>query len=425
MSPIELKFLTDDPRLVELARLYWELDGEEKRFPHYLKDLAPAFSVPATKIPNTVLEICEALSPVIACGTCGRPRSFKSRNDFSEAQKDYRQYGGWKCGDCYLEEQRRRREEERRRRELAEQQALALSRHRRALVEKAYERLEGRDYLLPTELSLTSAVYLLSAMKADGPARPHSFWEGVTEEEEEAEEPDAFSPRVITNISPTKALDEEILDRLKARGLAAVSPKSEPEAFEFYEDTVVDYAPDKVLWQLLPDVPAGERPAFVGQVEERLARREHKTWHEEWPRLWKEIAAAECLQFLVCELDKHRFSYAPDEQAAAIFGDLVETYSLAQMFLQIAKAAKDFAEFSRRQRWPMRAGRALEQLRHNVEFYRSRGCEIYAFRYRPSHPARSAISYVFFDTVLGVGADYFFKAPKDIELSAINIGGGA
>lgn len=425
MPPLELRFLTDDSRLVELARLYWELDGEEKRFPHYLKDLAPAFSVPATKIPDTVREICEAWSPVIACGNCGRPRSFKSRNDFSEAQKDYRQCGGWKCWDCYLEEERRRRTEERRHRELAEQHALALRRHRRALVEKAYERQEGRDYLLPTELSLTSAVYLLAAMKSGGPARPRGLWERLAEEEWEDEEPDVFLPWNITNISPTKALDEEILDRLKARGLAAISPKSEPEAFEFYEDTIVGYAPDKVLWQLLPDVPASERPAFVRQVEERLARREHKTWHDEWPRLWKEIAAAECVQFLVCELDKHRFSYTPDEQATDIFGELVETYSLAQMFLQIAKAAKDFAEFSRRQRWPMRAGRALEQLRRNVEFYRSRGREIYAFRYRPSYPARSAISNVFFDVVLGVGADYFFKVPKDIELPVINIEGEA
>jgi hypothetical protein len=425
MSPIELKFLTDDSRLVELARLYWELDGEEKRFPHHLKDLAPAFSLPASKIPDTVRESCEALSPAIACGACGHPRCFKSRHDFSEAQRHYRQYGRWKCGDCYLEEERGRRGEERRHRELAEQQALALSRHRRVLVEKAYERQEGRDYLLPTELSLTSAVYLLSAMKAGGRCCPHSFWERLTEEEEEAEELDAFSPQIITNISPTQALDAEILDRLKARGLAAVSLKSEPEAFEFYEDTVVGYAPEKVLWQLLPDVPADERPAFISRVGERLARREHRAWHDEWPRLWKEIAAAECIQFLVCELDKHRFSYTPDEQAAAIFGDLVEIYSLAQMFLQIAKAAKDFAEFSRRQRWPMRAGRALEQLRRNVEFYRSRGCEIYAFRYRPSYPARSAISNVFFDTVLGVGADYFFKAPKDIELPAISIEGEA
>jgi len=50
MPPLELKFLTDDADLIELARLYWKLDQEEKVFPHHLKELATKFSVPANKI---------------------------------------------------------------------------------------------------------------------------------------------------------------------------------------------------------------------------------------------------------------------------------------------------------------------------------------------------------------------------------------
>jgi hypothetical protein len=64
----------------------------------------------------------------------------------------------------------------------------------------------------------------------------------------------------------------------------------------------------------------------------------------------------------------------------------------------------------------MRAGRAVEKIRSNVEFYRAKGWEIFAFHYRPASPARSVISNIFFDSVLGVGADYFFKAPKDVDL---------
>jgi hypothetical protein len=420
MPPLELKFLTEDARLIELARLYWELDQEGKRFPHQLKNLAPDFSVPANKILDTVLETCEAFSPEIACETCGRSRSYRSRSDYSEAQRHYRRYGSWQCWDCYMEEERRRREEERRRRELAEQQALALRRHHKELIRKAYAREEGRDYLLPTELSLTSAVYLLSGIKAGGPVRDHrprSFWEPPAES---IEEPEVFSPRIIKGISPTKAFDEEILDRLKARGLAAVSPESEPEAFEFYDDSIVGYDTEKVLWQLLPDVPADERPSFVRQVKERLGRREYKNWHDEWPRLWKQIAVAECLQFLVCTLNDCGYSYTPDAEASDLFGNLIDNYSLAQVFRQIDKATRDFADFARQQRWPMRAGRAVGQLRGNVEYYRSQGWEIFAFCYRPMSPARSAISKVFFNTTLGIGEEYFFKAPQDAGLPEIH-----
>lgn len=416
MPPLELKFLTEDARLIELARLYWELDQEEKHFPYQLKELAPRFSVPANKILDTVLGSCVASSPTIACETCGNSRSYKSRSDYSEAQRHYRRHGSWQCWDCYREEERRRREDERRRRELAERQALALRRHRKELIEKAYTRHEGRDYLLPTELSLTSAIYLLSSMKAGGPvrhSRTHSLWEPLAEG---VDEPDVFSPRIVKNISPTKTFDEEILDRLKARGLVAVSPESEPEAFEFYDDSIVGYDTEKVLWQLLPDVPADERPSFVRQVEERLGRREYKNWHDEWPRLWKQIAVAECLQFLVCTLDDCGYSYTPEAEASDLFGSLIDNYSLAQVFRQIDKATRDFADFARQQRWPMRAGRAVGQLRGNVAYYHSQGWEIYAFRYRPMSPARSAISKVFFDTVLGVGEDYFFQVPKDVSL---------
>jgi hypothetical protein len=419
MAPLELKFLTDDLRLIELARLYWEFDREGKRFPHQLKDLAPQFSVSPNKVLDTVRESCEAFAPEIACETCGRSRSYQSRSDYSEAQRHYRRYGKWQCRDCYLEGERRRREEERSRRELAEHQALALRHQRKELVEKAYAREEGRDYLLPTELSLTSAVYLLSGMKAGGPVRPHhprGFWESPTEV---TEEPDVFSPRIIKGVSPTKAFNEEILDRLKARGLVAISAESEPEAFEFYDDSIVGYDVEKVWWQLLPDVPSDERPSFVRQVEVRLGRREYKNWHDEWPRLWKKIAVAECIEFLICTLNDCGYSYTPDTEASDLFSSLIDNYSLAQVFRQIDKATRDFADFARRQRWPMRAGRAVGQIRGNVEYYRSRGWEIYAFRHKPMSPVRSAISKVFFDTVLGIGEDYFFKAPQEVGLLEI------
>lgn len=256
-------------------------------------------------------------------------------------------------------------------------------------------------------------------MKAGGRAHPRGFWELITEV---VKEPDVFSPRIIKDISPTNAFDEEILERLTARGLTAISPTSEPEAFEFYEDAVVGHDAGKVLWQILPDVPSDERPSFIKQIEERLEHREHKTWHVEWPQLWKNIAVAECVQFLVCSLHRYNISYTPDGEAADLFGGMVDNYSLAQVFKQIDKATKDFAEFARQQRWPMRAGRAVERIRSNVEYYLSRGWEIYAFTYRPSYPARSVISNVFFDAVLGVGEDYFFKAPKDVDPLKNNAG---
>lgn len=415
MPPLALKFLTEDAHLTELARLYWELDQEERAFPHQVKVLASKFSVPANQVLKTVLESCEASSAVIACETCGRPQQYRSRNDFLDGQRHYRRYGSWRCWDCIREEERRRREEERVRRALAEQEALARRRRQKELVEKAYARQEARDFLLPTELSLTTAVYLLGGVKAGGPVCPP---DAPVVDAEEDDGPDLSLPRVIRNISPTKALDEEILERLKARGLIAISPASEPEAFDFEGDLIVGYDTDRVIWEVLPNVPAEERLPFIRQVDDRVRRREYKAWRDEWPSLWRKIAAAECVQFLIHSLERYDYSYTPDPQAAELFGDLVENYSVAQVFKLTDKATKDFVDFARRQRWPMRPGRVVEKIRSNEAYYRSQGWEIFSFQRRPAYPPQSVLSRLFFDTVLGVGDDGFFKAPRDIDPSS-------
>lgn len=416
MPPLELKYLTEDAHLIELARHYWKLDQEEKVFPHHLKELATKFSLPANKILKTVLLNCEAFSPAIACETCGQARSCDSRHDYLEAQRHYRSYGSWKCNDCYWEEERRRGEDERTQQEVAAQQALALRRHQKELVEKAYTRQESKDYLLPTELSLKSAIYFLSSLKAGGSVYPYDALDDSGAEN--SDEPDINLPWIIRNISPTKTFDEEILDRLKSRGLIAINPMSEPEAFNFEQDLIVGYDPEKVMWDILPNVPTEERASFIHQVNHRLRHREHKTWRDEWPPLWVKIAVAECVQFLAYSLERQGYSYTPDGQATDLFSNLVDNYSVAQVFKLIDKAVKDFADFARRQRWPMKASRVVEKIRSNEAYYRSQGWEIFSFQYRPTFLPQSVISRFFFDTVLGIGDDGFLKSPKDIDLSS-------
>jgi hypothetical protein len=416
MPPLALKFLTTDADLTELARLYWELDQEEKLFPNHVKELASRFSLPANKVLKTVLENCEASSPTIVCEACGRARQYNSRNDYLEAQRHYRSYGNWKCSDCYRVEERRRQEEERKQRELAEQQVLALKRHYKELIEQAYARQEPMDYLLPTELSLTTAVYLLGCIKAGNPVCPPDASEVDSEEEDG---PDFSLPRIIRNISPTKELDEEILERLKARGLVAISPASEPEAFDFEGDLIVDYDPEKVLWEVLPNVPDHERRSFITEVDSRVRHREYTAWRDEWPSLWKKIAAAECVEFLVCALERYNYSYTPDLQATELFGNLVDNYSVAQVFKLTDKAIKDVVDFARRQRWPMRPSRVVEKIRSNEAYYRSQGWNIFSFERRPIYPPQSGLSRLFFDFVLGIGDDGFFKAPRDVNPSSL------
>src|SRR5205085_2674045 len=111
---------------------------------------------------------------------------------------------------------------------------------------------------------------------------------------------------------------------------------------------------------------------------------EYKTWRDEWPSVWRKIAVAECVQFLVYSLERYDYSYALDIQATDLFSNLVDNYSVAQVFKLIDKATKDFADFARRQRWSMKASRVVEKIRSNEAYYRSQGWNIFSFLKRPA-----------------------------------------
>lgn len=67
--------------------------------------------------------------------------------------------------------------------------------------------------------------------------------------------------------------------------------------------------------------------------------------------------------------------------------------------------------------------RFLMEDRHLTElarFYWELDQEEKAFPTKSTCPPQSVISRLFFDTVLGIGDDSFFKAPKDVDPSSLN-----
>jgi hypothetical protein len=54
--------------------------------------------------------------------------------------------------------------------------------------------------------------------------------------------------------------------------------------------------------------------------------------------IWKEIALNECLEYFKYQMDKVKFDFNPGEKTSTVFKDLLEHFSVAQIYGIIYKA---------------------------------------------------------------------------------------
>jgi hypothetical protein len=413
MEPFELQFSTEDLRLIEMARLYWELRaGEEKVFEHRLKDIAARFGEKDADVRKLVKENCRALSAKWVCGECGAHKSYVSRNDYvsdvsgrwyfpwaAAGEEGFR----WLCSECSRRLERARREEERREQELVNRQHLEALRRRREVIAATFHKALRRE-VSQADLSLTSAVYLLCLAR------------GGADENYERIDP-VYS---IDNLTPTGGFDVELVKHLERDELIAVDPDSLPGAFEFDGDELVDYNPASVSWLILPGVAAESRFRLFGRLHEIFAARDWPpSWANEWAPLWRRIAVEECVQFLSHLLRKNRLDFTPGAKTRDFLTGVIDEYSAAQVHYLLWKVTEKAAADLWRGR--VTEEQAAERLIHSIEARletsRSRGWEVYSFE-RSAYCPRSLVSKVFFDTVLGIGEKGFMSRPADHDISS-------
>lgn len=408
MELFELQFSTEDPRLIEMSRLYWELRaGEEKVFEHRLKDIAARFGEKDTDVRALVKVHCRALSTKWICNECGIPKSYVSRNEY-KSDNSHRGHifwttleegtSSWQCPACSLRAERARREEERREQELVNLRHLETLRRRREVIEATFHKTLRRE-ISPAGLSLTDAVYLLSLIKGGGNEN-YTWIEPI---------------HSIENLTPTRNFDAETVGLLEHDDLIAVDPDSLQSAFDFKGDEIIDYNPLSVSWLLLPGVAAESRVRVVSQLNEMFAARNWLSWWKgEWPAIWRRIAVEESIQYLSYLLERNKLDFSPGAKTREFLLKIVDEYSVAQIYYLFWKVTEKAA--ADLWRGSVTEEAATERLIHNLEARletsRSKGWEVYSFE-RSVYCPRSIISRVFFDTVLGIGEKGFTTRPVD------------
>ncbi|MBV4429686.1 hypothetical protein [Clostridium tyrobutyricum] len=156
-----------------------------------------------------------------------------------------------------------------------------------------------------------------------------------------------FSTDSMDNeLAPTNDLKREIITTLSHKKIIIVNPNSPIEAFpesdedpfpEVYYIYYVNYflniyfSNDTNREEIINNLI--NPPEFI------------KSNSEEAFEIWRDIALAECLEYLKFQMDSVRFDFNPGKKTIAVFNDLLDDFSVSQIYGIIYKSIANATKF--------------------------------------------------------------------------------
>jgi hypothetical protein len=242
--------------------------------------------------------------------------------------------------------------------------------------------------------------------------------------------------------APTPEFGKDLLVELHERGTIMIAPEAPLSAFDFGDDPetgeayVASWRPLEVDWfAKFSDVP--EARATDGPDAERLTPEERRgrdselgrlyvaeledaldasgpwpplwalMWEEDdWRRLWREISLGECLAYLRLVLGEHGLPFRAGDKTRLVLGEVLERFSVAQIWGMIWRAGRDAAAFYMRNNSTREhaANTVVGSIQRQAERALGEGWDLRSFR-RDRRLPRSALSEVFFAKALRAGFD--------------------
>jgi len=377
----QLKIRTEDPQLAELCRLYWEMD-RNLEFRHLVSDIAKQRGLPKRQVTILVNENCQFFFPGYNCSECGTPLAINNRTEFQSIISEIEHERSFICHSCKEEKEIQRKAEQSR-----------ILEERRERVRQLFGERKSSP-VDPESLSFADAIYLLAYIRVGA-----------------YEDYSAIKPLNILEyqLSPTYAMDIEILKQLYQHELLRIHPETHPDAFS--QDFRTLYV-DDLLWCMPSSINGDptERWRVAADIEAIFKNEElPESWRSEDQKInvWRRVALSECYQYLKHTMEKYRFKFNPGEKTKQTFVRLLDDFSVGQMYNFIWRAARDAAAFY--QRGGVSLTHAANTIVGNIERQADRaiasGWEVANYRRIPQCP-ESMVTHVLFYNALKLGDDW-------------------
>lgn len=392
---IDLYIETENEQNREMCKRYWatEDESDEIEFIGTVSAIAQDYGFNnSMKLLETIREHSTAQLKTVTCKRCGRKPEITSRTDALKTFKQRHRNSshspeeGFVCRDCRKEKERERRLQRRQ-----------LKENRRARVRKVFQpsNLDRRD---PRSWTLRTAVYLLTLVRA-----------GATEKL------DLITPvrQQDVPLSPGGLMDQGILEVLSGhdQNLITIHPESDLDCFEFDGLEPNRYHPMCVSWYLNLGLSAQENREAIRELEDIFREMDWPdSWIEESKTLWREVAIHEGIEYLDHKLSQHKLPFDPGERAYGTMENLVQDFSVAQIYNIVWKKAKDAAAWRARTYAPKENATkyAVKAIQGYADKVRSENWNISPYN-RDWDCPESMLSKVLYDTVLQI--DGFREVP--------------
>ena len=391
---LELDFNIDDEKLIEFCRQYWEVD-DENRFVHTVASLASKLNLSSREFGQFVYTYCDAYAFDDSCSTCSACHIYTNRSDFTARRRRVEAGREWICEDCKAAEHER----------IAD--AKRVQDERRYAVVKEHYEVKPHQFNIG-ELTLRDAVFLITLTRH------------LAREDYQTIHPITSND---TPLTPSRDYDRDLVIHLYKRHLITVDPNSSIDAFIFNDKGIPDrFYAVKVNWVLTINSTSRETNiAWIRQIEELFRDREwFNSWEDEVVDLWRDVSLQECLSYLKLALDDHKLPFTPGEKTIHMFQEVLEHYSVSQIYSFIWRAAKDAAAFYTREQVAKShaANTVVGAIQRAAERAHANGWDVNHYG-RDRRLPESILSQVLFNRVLQVGDEGFNSVPYwwDIDSS--------
>ena len=221
-------------------------------------------------------------------------------------------------------------------------------------------------------------------------------------------------------LAPTKDFTSEILGILREKRLIDVHPDSDPEYFEEIdiETGNVRFHLGKVKWALNVKKEGFDNVQLVNS----LINPDYSIEPEESYKIWRKISLHEALEYFYYSVKNILgVEYSPGEKTIATLSDLINDYSVSQIYMIIYKSTNNALRFQAER--GVNRKHASNTIVGNAQNFaeRAKVNKWDLVRYsRLRELPESALSKFFFERILKIGYKGFNERPRLIQIEENN-----
>lgn len=367
---MQLEILTDNELCANICEDYW-LQDEDGKFVLKVQEIADKYGIKAHIISQHVKQHAYVWSAEICCKLCKEPYRFGTRIQYQERNR----YADSICQKC----------SEAARKKTADQK-------KNILIEFRQEAANNKPDL--ATLDLKSIIYLLAIIHA------------MSNEDLSAIDPLNDYPDYT--LSPDPVFDRYILRYLIDNHLLLINSDSSPEAVELAADGTASISFAMSTFDFAVDQQKMIELIHEFLDVEAIQNIKHSS---EFIELCKEVQLQECLSFLKVTLEDHQLYFSPGAKTQQALRQCLETFSVAQTYNFIWRAARDAAAYYMRSYVSKRqaANSVVRSISRSLEQALANDWDVKPFRRNYNLP-QSSLSRIIFNTLLGTD-DGGFKQP--------------